>query len=281
MSESEVNSRKYYDSKTISLSRLNVVGILSIKRDISDKGNITARGFLLAGGIALSFLFVAGILGLLIYFGVQEQVLQLLNWLDTQGIWALILFTLVMALAVVLLLPGLMLTTGAGFMFGVVEGSICVVLGTTLGAALAFLLARHLFGARAKEYVMARTKLNLVSDELTPQGWKIVMLTRLVPFFPFKLSNYFFGLTSFSLRGFVGGTLVGIIPFSVYNVYLGSIASEFMTLGVHHVGRTPWVLYIAGFLATLIIVFYLNRLARRALKKYIVQEKGEDSPCRG
>jgi len=158
------------------------VEILSVKWKIPDKKHITARGFFLAGGIALSFLFVAGILRLLVYFGVQEQVLQLLNWLDTQGIRALILFTLAMTLAVVLLLPGLIFTTGAGFVFGVVKGSICVVLGTTLGATLAFLLARHLFGARAKRYVMARTKLNLVSDELTPQGWKIVMLTRLVPF---------------------------------------------------------------------------------------------------
>jgi len=257
------------------------VEILPVKWKIPDKKHITARGFFFAGGIALSFLFVAGILRLLIYFGVQEQVLQLLNWLDTQGIWALILFTLAMTLAVVLLLPGLIFTTGAGFVFGVVKGSICVVLGTTLGATLAFLLARHLFGARAKRYVMARTKLNLVSDELTPQGWKIVMLTRLVPFFPFKLSNYFFGLTSFSLRDFVGGTFIGIIPFSMYNVYLGSIASEFMTLGLHHVGRTPRILYIAGFLATLIIVFYLNRLAHRGLKKYIEQEKGEDSSCLG
>jgi uncharacterized membrane protein YdjX (TVP38/TMEM64 family) len=186
-----------------------------------------------------------------------------------------------MTLAVVLLLPGLIFTTGAGFVFGVVKGSICVVLGTTLGATLAFLLARHLFGDRAKQYVMAHTKLNLVSDELTPQGWKIVMLTRLVPFFPFKLSNYFFGLTPFSLRDFVGGTFIGIIPFSMYNVYLGSIVSEFMTLGLHHVGRTPGILYIVGFLATLIIVFYLNRLAHRGLKKYIEQEKGEDSSCLG
>jgi uncharacterized membrane protein YdjX (TVP38/TMEM64 family) len=274
MSKSELNPRKIFDSLTIFSSGLNVVGILSIKRVISDKGNITVGNFPLVGIIALSTLFVAVILGFLIYFDTQEQVLHLLKWVDAQGVWALVLFTLVMAVAVVLLLPGLMLTTGAGFMFGVVEGSIGVVLGTTLGATLAFLLARHLFGARAKEYVMARTQLNLISDELTLQSWKIVMLTRLVPFFPFKLSNYFFGLTSFSLSGFVGGTLVGIIPFSVYNVYLGSIASEFMTLGVRHGDRTPWVLYIAGFLATLIIVWYLNRLARRALKKYIDLEKG-------
>jgi len=120
MSKSELNSRKYYDSITISLSGLNVVGILSIKQDISDKGNITARKFPLVGIIAFSTLFVAVILGLLIYFDTQEQVLHLLKWLDTQGVWALVLFTLIMAVAVVLLLPGVMLTTGAGFVFGVV-----------------------------------------------------------------------------------------------------------------------------------------------------------------
>ena len=86
------------------------------------------------GGFALSILFVAAIVGLLIYFDTQEQVLRFLNWLDTQGVWVLLLFTLVMALVVVLLLPGVMFTTGAGFIFGVVKGSICVVLGTTMGA---------------------------------------------------------------------------------------------------------------------------------------------------
>ncbi len=247
--------------------------ILSFKQKISDNGNITARGFLLVGGFALSVLFVAVIVGLLIYFDTQEQVLSLLNWLDTQGIWVLLLFTLVMALVVVLLLPGVMFTTGAGFVFGLVKGSICVVLGTTMGATLAFLIARHLFGAKATRYVLSHTKLKLVSDAFTSQGWKIVMLTRLVPFFLYMMSNYFFGLTQFSLREFVGGTVVGIIPFSVLNVYLGSIASDITTLGMRHGDRMPWALYIAGFVATLIIVLYLNRLAHRALKKYTEQGK--------
>jgi uncharacterized membrane protein YdjX (TVP38/TMEM64 family) len=259
------------------------VGIFSYKWKISDKGNPLALTLPLAGSIAFSFLFVAVILGVLIYFDAHEQVMLLLKWLDAQGVWALLLFILIMALVVILLLPGVMFTTGAGFVFGVVEGSIGVVLGTALGATLAFFIARHLFGARAKRYLLAHTKLKLFSDELTPQGWKIIMLTRLVPFFPFKLSNYFFGLTQISLRGFVGGSILGFIPFSVHNVYLGSIAADITKLGVRHVDRTPmeWALYIAGFLATLVTVLYLNRLAHRALSKYTEQEKREDIPCRG
>jgi uncharacterized membrane protein YdjX (TVP38/TMEM64 family) len=221
-------------------------------------------------GIAASILFVAATLAVLVYFGAHEEVLRLLRWFDEQGAWAPLLFILIMAAVVVLLLPGFLFTTGAGFVFGVVEGSFYVVTGTTLGAALSFLIARHLFGQRARTFVRDHARLRVVSEEVTPHGWKIVLLTRLIPFFPGKISNYFFGLTRFSLRGYVGGSLLGFIPFSVHNVYLGSIAADITTLGARDLGRTPlqWTLYGAGFIATVIAVVYLNRLARRALDRY-------------
>lgn len=232
-------------------------------------------------GIAASILFVAALLAVLIHFGAHERILRLLAWFDEQGAWTSLLFVLIMAAVVVLVLPGILFTTGAGFVFGVVEGSIYVVTGTTLGATLAFLIARHLFGQRARRFVTTHARLRVVSDELTPHGWKIVLLTRLIPFFPSKLSNYFFGLTPFSLGGYVGGSLLGFIPFSVHNVYLGSIAADISTLGERSVGRTPleWGIYGAGFVATVIAVLYLNQLARRALDRYV--DKGaldEDAP---
>jgi uncharacterized membrane protein YdjX (TVP38/TMEM64 family) len=227
-------------------------------------------------GIAAGVLIVATLLAVLIHLGVHEEVVGLLRWVDAQGLWAPLLFILVMALVVVLVLPGVMFTTGAGFVFGVVEGTLYVVLGTTLGATLAFLLARHVFGQRAARYVRARARLGYLNDEFAPHGWKIVLLTRLVPFFPFKLSNYFFGLTRFSLRGFVAGTLVGIVPFSLHNVYLGAIAADVATLGARGGERQPleWALYGAGFLATIVLVLWLNRLARRALARFDAEAGG-------
>jgi uncharacterized membrane protein YdjX (TVP38/TMEM64 family) len=241
------------------------------------------KGTSAAWGIPISILFVAVVLGVLILFDAHHQVLQLLVWIDAQGVWGPLLFMLFMVLVLVLVLPGVMFTTGAGFVFGVVQGSIYVVIGTTIGAMIAFLIARHLFGERTTRFVMSHARLKLISEELAPQGWKVVMLTRLVPFFPFKVSNYFFGLTPFSLRGFTVGTFVGIIPFSVHNVYLGSIAADLITLGKRNAERTPveWALYGAGFLATIAIVLYLNHLARRALSRYSGEKENGESPCRG
>ena len=232
-------------------------------------------------GIAASMVFVAALVAALIHFDAHEQVLRLLGWFDAQGAWAPLLFILLMAAVVVLLVPGILFTTGAGFVFGVVEGSLYVVTGTTLGAALAFLIARHLFGPRAREFVMARARLRLVSAELTPHGWKIVLLTRLIPFFPSKIANYFFGLTPFAFRGYLGGSLLGFIPFSINSVYLGSIAADITTLADRGLDRSAleWTVYGAGFVASVIAVIYLNRLARRALARY--EETGaieEDLP---
>ncbi len=153
-----------------------------------------------------------------------------------------------------------------------------MIVGTTLGATIAFLIARYLFGQRARSFVLSRAKLRLLNDELTPQGGKIVLLTRLIPFFPSKISNYFFGLTSFSLRGFVIGSLLGFVPFSVHNVYLGSIAVNINALASGNLERSPlgWFVYVTGFVATVIAVLYFNHLARRALGKYMDHDNREE-----
>jgi uncharacterized membrane protein YdjX (TVP38/TMEM64 family) len=225
-------------------------------------------------GMLASIAFVGVILAVLYSLGIHEQVLVMLQWFEAQGAWAAVLFILLMTITVVALLPGVLFTTGAGFVFGLVEGTLYVVTGTVLGSSLAFLIARHLLGGRAKEFVMARARLRLVSNELTPHGWKIVLLTRLIPFFPGKLSNYFFGLTRFSFRGFVGGSAIGLIPFSLHNVYLGSIAADLTVLGVRETGRSnlEWAIYGAGFAGTVLAVVYLNILARRALARYTDEE---------
>lgn len=230
-------------------------------------------------GILASIAFVAVLLLVLYAFGVHQEVVRLLEWFEARGAWAGVLFILIMALVMIFLLPGVLFTTGAGFVFGVVEGTVYVVAGTVLGGAAAFLIARHLFGTWARSFITSRDRLNLVDEGLAPHGWKIVLLTRLIPFFPSKLSNYLFGLTRFSFGGFVAGCTLGYIPFSLHNVYLGSLAADLSTLGVRESGRTPleWAVYGAGFVATVVAVLYLNRLARRSLARYTRKDEADEA----
>jgi uncharacterized membrane protein YdjX (TVP38/TMEM64 family) len=214
--------------------------------------------------ILLSILAVLAILALLIYAGLDAKVLSILQWLDEHDTWAPMLFVLLMATVVVLILPGIWLTMGAGVLFGVVHGSFYVILGTTLGASISFLVARFFFGAHSQQFLEKRqTKLKFLTDHLASKSWKVVFITRLIPFFPAKLANYFFGLTRCSFIHYVIATFIGIIPFSVHSVYLGSIVTDIATLGNRNSDRSQlqWGLYIFGFIATLTIVIYLGRKA--------------------
>ncbi len=219
-------------------------------------------------GIGISILIAALAIAVLLYFDAEQQVLQLLRWLDQRGLEASLIFMLIMALVVVLLLPGVLFTTGAGFVFGILPGTLLVVVGTTLGASVSFLLARHLLGQRAGQWLMARTRLQVHGPVLETRGFQIVLFTRLIPFFPFKVSNYVFGLTPVSLKHFSAGTGIGIVPFSLHNAYLGSLAADITTLGVRGESRSPleWALYGAGFVLLVVALVWLARYARKSLE---------------
>jgi uncharacterized membrane protein YdjX (TVP38/TMEM64 family) len=228
-------------------------------------------------GIGAGMLFVGLILVVFIYFDLHKQLVLLLEWIDAQGGMAGVYFILLMAAVVVLLLPGIFLTTGAGFVFGVIKGTLLVVAGTVIGASLAFLIARHLFGERVSRYIVSRSTLQVVSDEMARHDLRIVMLTRLIPFLPGKISNYFFGLTKFTFKGFVLGSLIGFVPFSLHNVYLGSITADLASLSRGEVERSSWqwAFYGLGFVATIIAILYFSNLARRALAAYS-QDSGSE-----
>jgi uncharacterized membrane protein YdjX (TVP38/TMEM64 family) len=233
------------------------------------------KGLFLVKYIVICLLFIAAIVGGFLYFDAQTYVLRLFDWLDGLGAWAPPLFILIDMLVVVFVLPGVIFTLGAGFLFGVLKGSLYVVIGTTLGATTAFLTAKHFLGERASRFLLSHPKLKMVDEEFKHEGWKIVLLTRLVPFFPFKLSNYFFGVAQFSLRDFFWGSLFGILPITVFNVYIGSLSADLATLGLRSPSRSKaeWIIYGIGFIIAIGAVIYITRLARKALDTLISKEK--------
>ena len=154
----------------------------------------------------------------------QALLLDLLGWIEGLGALGPAFLILLETLTVILVLPGLVLTLGGGYLFGFVAGTLYMMAGTTLGAILAFLIARWFFGQQMRRYILEHPKLDLLSEEFTPEGWKVVLLTRLIPLFPYKLSNYFFGLTEFRLWHFVLSTVAGLLPITMVLVYAGTLA---------------------------------------------------------
>jgi uncharacterized membrane protein YdjX (TVP38/TMEM64 family) len=185
------------------------------------------------------------------------------------GAWGPVLFVGLYVGATVLVMPGSVLTLGAGAIFGVVKGAIVVSIAATLGATAAFLVGRYVARNWVARQLEAYPSFKTIDEAVAREGWKIVALTRLSPVFPFNLLNYAFGLTRVSLRDYVVASWAGMLPGTVMYVYLGSLVGDLASLGVGQRERTPaeWAFYGLGLLATVGVTLYVTRLARAALAR--------------
>lgn len=192
-----------------------------------------------------------------------------LDWIRDLGPWGPAIFVLLYVAATVLLLPGSVLTLGAGAVFGLVKGAVLVSVAATLGATAAFLVGRYLTRDWVAGKVERYPRFAAIDRAVAREGWKIVGLTRLSPVFPFNLLNYAFGLTRVSLRDYFFASWIGMMPGTVMYVYVGSLAGDLATLGAGSRARTPaeWALYGVGLLATVAVTVYVTRLARAALAR--------------
>lgn len=163
-------------------------------------------------------------------------------WFRGFGIWAPAIFIGVWVLACVFFLPGLPITLVGALIFGPIQGSIYSVIGATLGATTAFLVGRYAARGMVEGLLAKNQRLRAIDDGVRTQGWRMLMVTRLVPLFPFNAQNYVYGLTQISLPTYVLVSFVCMIPGCVaFNFAAGSIrAGQF--------GRFFLYLAVAGLL---------------------------------
>lgn len=203
-----------------------------------------------------------------IFFAARRiQVDDFLAQIKGYGVWGLFLFALLYVIATVSFIPGSLLTLGAGAVFGVWKGSIMVSIGSTIGAAFAFLMGRYLARDWVAKKISNSARFRAVDDAVVRDGFKMTLLIRLSPIFPFNLINYALGLTKVKFKDYVLASWIGMMPGTVMYVYLGSLAGDLAALGAGRHTKTTgeWALYGMGLIATVAITIYVTRLAKTAL----------------
>lgn len=187
------------------------------------------------------------------------------GWVAGLGVLGGVLYAIVYMAAALLFVPGIVLTIGAGVLFGLGWGMVIVSLASTTAAALAFLVARHLARKRVERLVKRDARFEAIDGAIAKRGWTIVALLRLSPLVPFSLSNYLYGLTSVAFLPYVLASWAGMLPGTLLYVYLGSAGR---TLGAGG-ARTPWewALLGGGLAATAGVTVLLTRIARQQLAK--------------
>lgn len=207
---------------------------------------------------------------------VAIRLLPLSRWLGIFNLWVsglgalgMLVFALMYAVATVLMLPGSLLTLAGGATFGLLPGFVTVLFGATAGAALAFLVSRHLARNRVETWIQKKPSFDVIDKAVAKQGWKIVFLTRLSPVFPFNFQNYAYGLTSVSFVQYTLASWVGMIPGAFLYVYLGTLGRSGLEAasGAQSAETLRLVLQVVGLLATLLVTALITRTAKRALRE--------------
>src|SRR2546423_9131163 len=192
---------------------------------------------------------------------VQQHVMR---W----GAWSAICYPVLYACCNVLLLPGGVLSVGAGFFFGLWWGFLIALVGNVGGAAIAFFISRSLGRSWLKRKLSRNETLVALEPAIEKEGWKIILLSQLHPLFPTSLLNYLYGLTQIRFRTCMLWVAVGQAPGLFLYSYLGTLGQLGLNLarGKTHPRAVEYLLWLGGFASAALVLVFLGRIALRLLQ---------------
>ena len=215
------------------------------------------------GKILVLLFLISGAVSALVFLPFDNWLGRLEQYVQSLGAMGPIVAVLLYAGATVLFVPGSALSIAAGALFGLRTGFLVAFTGANLGALLAFFLARTYLRDTVVRWAEGRPKFRAFDRAVAMQGFKMVLLSRLSPAFPFTLLNYLLGLTSIRPGACVIANLLGMLPGAMLYIYIGAGARDTL-YGVEDYGRA--IKYV-GLIATLTLVVLLTVIARKALRQ--------------
>ncbi len=166
-------------------------------------------------------LLVLAVLGLAL--SIVAYFVPVLDWIataqaeiETFGAWSPVLYVVLYIILTLCLVPGSAMTFTAGLLYGLERGTMISLSAATIAAVAAFVTGRYLARERIAKLVARSPRFRALDRAVEKDAWKIVLLMRLSPAFPYVLLNYAFGMTRVSLPVFTLATLIGMIPATLF-----------------------------------------------------------------
>jgi len=209
---------------------------------------------------------LAALLAVLWFLPAREWLIELIHWAQEHPRIAWAAFILAYVAATVLMVPGSILTMGAGVLFGVPLGVALAAAASALGASCAFLAGRFLARGWVESRLAAMPRFRALDRAVARKGALIVLLARLSLVIPYNLLNYALGLTNVRFGAYLFGTFVGMLPAIFLYVYLGSAAGSLASLNQDGAPEIPQSLFVAGLILAAAVIVLIARLTARALR---------------
>ena len=199
------------------------------------------------------------ILVLAYYFGLQEKFMKSIpefkSFAAKYPVYSMIIYIVVTSLCCVLLaMPGAFFAVAAGILFEPFTGTLLCLVAATLGAVLAFLAGRYFLRDSVRPLLEKNLTLKkFLFDDTEHSGIILLMITRLVPLFPYNLQNFAYGLTDIKL-----------LPYTIYTFLFMAPGAAVFTLAAAGIGDSERrKLYLLLALALGVVVYVIGRLLHK------------------
>lgn len=185
-----------------------------------------------------------------------ENMQKLKVWIEGFGALGPVVYMGIYIAAALFFLPGLPLALLAGIAFGPIMGGVWALTGATIGATAACFVARYAARSMVEGWAQTNPAFKKIDEGVEKQGWRMLMITRLVPVFPYNIQNYAYGLTKINIVTFFVVSFICMAP--------GAFAFTFMS-GAIVAGESPAqiMMYLAigaiFFVAVSLIPGYLKK----------------------
>lgn len=176
--------------------------------------------------IALFLIALVALYGAFHLLPVQSYLTDFLSWTERLGWLGALALVVTYVVTTVALVPGSILTLGAGYTYGVGWGFAIISAASTLAAAVAFLLGRFVARDTVKQKLQAYPKFRAVDRALEDESFKVVFLLRLVPVMPYNFLNYALSVSGVTFWRYVVASWLGMMPGTLMYIYFGSLAEK-------------------------------------------------------
>ncbi len=223
--------------------------------------------------LAVKLVIVAVLAALVWYAQKNLELLQSLaaaqQFVESLGVSAGLIYPLVYAFCNIFLLPAGILSILGGFFFGLWWGFLVVLAGNLLGAAVAFLISRHVARRWIEPRIQVNSKLHAIDTAIARDGWKVIFLSQLHPLFPTSLLNYLYGLSRMRFSVCMAWVALGQAPGLFLYAYLGTLGQYGiqLLLGERRPAGFDIMIWISGLGLAVVIAMVLSHMALKAMRE--------------
>lgn len=189
------------------------------------------------------------------------------RWIADQGIWAPVIFIVLMTLLSLICFPLDVLFIAAGLIFNLGWGFLYIAIALFLGQSINFWLARTLLRHRVRHWIEQKPSMRALDHAIRTRGIRLLFMLRLAPV-PASPTSYLMGTTSIPYRHFLLAS-TGLLPVAFASMYFGYAAAHAAqtTDNPHHIFNTHDAFIFGSLIVAIALVAWIGHQARKVIRE--------------